>query len=61
MIAPSRLGALFVRRKAPFSPYGCGGHQEGNRRGGTENVPLIVGTEKPAELARKRFTAARNT
>ena len=37
------MGALYVRRKAPFTPYLYGGHQERGRRGGTENVALIVG------------------
>ncbi|MGO9269258.1 MAG: cysteine desulfurase family protein [Terriglobia bacterium] len=51
--APKGIGALYVRRKAPFSPLVYGGHQERNRRGGTESVPLIVGVGKAAELARK--------
>ena len=51
--APKGIGALYVRRKAPFSPYVYGGHQERNRRGGTESVPLIVGMGKAAELARR--------
>lgn len=53
--APKGIGALYVRRKAPFSPYVYGGHQERNRRGGTESVPLIVGIGKAAELARKHL------
>jgi cysteine desulfurase len=53
--APKGIGALYARRKAPFSAYICGGHQERNRRGGTENVPLIVGIGKAAELARKHL------
>jgi cysteine desulfurase len=40
--APKGIGALYVRRKAPFSPLICGGHQERNQRGGTESVPLIA-------------------
>jgi len=44
---------LFVRKKSPFTPLICGGHQERNMRGGTENVALIVGLGKAAELARK--------
>jgi cysteine desulfurase len=53
--APKGVGALYVRRKAPFSPMIHGGHQERNLRGGTECVPLIVGLGKAAELARKQL------
>jgi cysteine desulfurase len=52
--APKSVGALYVRRKAPFSPMLHGGHQERSLRGGTESVPLIVGMGKAAELARKQ-------
>lgn len=51
--APKGIGALYVRRKAPFSPFVHGGHQERNLRGGTENVAFIVGMGKAAELAAK--------
>jgi cysteine desulfurase len=53
--APKGIGALYVRRKAPFSPLVHGGHQERSLRGGTECVPQIVGIGKAAELARKRL------
>jgi len=53
--APKGIGALYVRRKTPFSPLIYGGHQERNRRGGTENVALIVGMGRAAELARKHL------
>ena len=53
--APKGIGALYVRRKAPFTPLIYGGHHERNRRGGTESVPLIVGVGKAAELARKHL------
>jgi len=53
--APKGIGALFIRRKAPFSPFVHGGHQERSLRGGTEGVPLIVGMGKAAELAKKRL------
>jgi len=52
--APKGIGALYVRRKIPFSPLIHGGHQERNLRGGTESVPLIVGIGKAAELARRQ-------
>jgi len=57
--APKGIGALYVRRKSPFSPLIHGGHQERGLRGGTENVPLIVGFGKAAELARKRTVDSR--
>lgn len=53
--APKGVGALFIRRKSPFSAFVEGGHQERGLRGGTENVPLIVGLGKAAELARKNL------
>jgi cysteine desulfurase len=53
--APKGIGALFVSRKTPFVPLIHGGHQEANRRGGTESVPLIVGLGKAAALARNHL------
>jgi cysteine desulfurase len=53
--APKGIGALYIRRKTPFSPFIHGGHQERNLRGGTENVALIAGMGKAAELARKNL------
>ncbi len=54
--APKGVGALYVHQKAPFSPYLHGGHQERGRRGGTENVALIVGLGKAAELAKMNIS-----
>ena len=48
---PKGIGALYVRKGTPFSPLVRGGPQERRRRGGTENVPGIVGLGKAAELA----------
>lgn len=53
--APKGIGALFVRRKIPFSPLIYGGHQERGRRGGTESIPLLVGLGKASELAHKKL------
>ena len=52
---PKGIGVLYVRRGTRFMPYLMGGHQEKQRRAGTENVPYIVGIAKAAELAQKRF------
>ncbi len=49
--APKGIGALYVRKKTPFVPFMAGGHQEGERRGGTENVASIIGLGKACELA----------
>lgn len=53
--APKGVGALFIRRRAKFSPHVIGGHQERGKRGGTENVASIVGFGKAAELAGSRL------
>src|SRR6266446_6593679 len=49
--SPKGIGLLYVRRRTRFEPYLIGGHQERDRRGGTENVPYIVGLGRAAELA----------
>ncbi|MBN1947449.1 MAG: cysteine desulfurase NifS [Bradymonadales bacterium] len=48
---PKGVGALFIRKRTKLLPQLLGGHQEGNRRAGTENVPGIVGLGQAAELA----------
>ncbi len=48
---PKGVGALYLRKGAKFKPLISGGPQERRRRGGTENVPGIVGLGKAAELA----------
>lgn len=49
--APKGIGVLYVRRGTRFAPFVIGGHQEEGRRGGTENVPYIIGLGKACELA----------
>jgi cysteine desulfurase len=56
--APKGIGALYVRRKSPFSPLVHGGHQERNRRGGTESVPLTVDMRKGGDIADASSVAA---
>ncbi len=53
--APKGIGILYIRRGTRFSPFLIGGHQEKGRRGGTENVPYIIGLGKACELAKKHL------
>ncbi|PNQ97828.1 cysteine desulfurase NifS [Azospirillum argentinense] len=50
MHGPKGVGALFIRKGVPFAPL-IHGHQERHRRGGTENVPAIVGFGAAANRA----------
>lgn len=63
---PRGIGGLLVRRGTRLTPFLEGGHQENDRRAGTESVPLIAGmttalqlwhrnhSERQAELASLR-------
>ncbi|TWA62180.1 cysteine desulfurase [Azospirillum brasilense] len=50
MHGPKGIGALYIRKGVPFAPL-IHGHQERHRRGGTENVPAIVGFGAAADRA----------
>jgi cysteine desulfurase len=54
--APKGIGALYVRKGTKFAPFIHGGPQERKRRGGTENVPGIIGLGVAAELAAAHLT-----
>lgn len=49
--APKGVAALYTRRGVRLHPQNIGGHQERERRGGTESVPLVVGFGKACEIA----------
>jgi cysteine desulfurase len=53
--APKGIGMLYVKRRMKYQPYVIGGGQEQGRRGGTENVPYIVGFGRAAEMALADF------
>jgi cysteine desulfurase len=48
---PKGVGALYIRKGVMLKPLIYGGHQESERRAGTENVAGIVGLAKAAELS----------
>ena len=53
LYAPKGVGALYVRRGVRLQQQNIGGHQERERRGGTESVAHIVAFGKACELAQK--------
>jgi len=55
LYAPKGVGALYVRRGVRLHGQNVGGHQERERRAGTENVPGIVAFGEAARLAREEF------
>ena len=57
LYAPKGVGALYVRRGVRLAVQNVGGHQERERRAGTENVPAIVAFGEAAKLAREEMPA----
>ena len=55
LYAPKGVGALYVKEGIEFEKFMDGGHQEKDKRGGTENVAEIVGLGKAAELAKNNI------
>ena len=49
---PKGIGLLFVLRGTPIAPIIFGGGHEGGRRGGTENVPGIIGFAEALRITR---------
>lgn len=48
---PKGIGVMYMRHGSPWLPWMHGGSQERRRRGGTLNVPGIIGLAKALELA----------
>jgi cysteine desulfurase len=55
LYAPKGVGALYIRRGVRVQGQNVGGHQERERRAGTENVPGIVAFGEAARLAREEL------
>ncbi|MGN1301247.1 MAG: cysteine desulfurase NifS [Clostridia bacterium] len=52
---PKGVGALYVKRGIDFKKIQDGGHQEKDKRAGTENVAGIVGLGKAIQIADKNI------
>lgn len=48
---PKGVGALYIKNRTPIVPWQHGGGQEFDMRGGTENIPGIVGFAKAQAIA----------
>ena len=59
--APKGIGIFYLRRGTRLKTFMLGGHQESGRRGGTENVPYIVGLGKAVDLAAANMDEERRT
>jgi len=55
LYAPKGVGALYVRKGVRLVEQNVGGHQERERRAGTENVPGIVAFGEAARIAREEM------
>lgn len=52
---PKGVGAIYINENVEFEKIQDGGHQEKNKRAGTENIAGIVGLAKAIELADKNL------
>lgn len=52
--APKGIGFLYIRKGIEIKPFIDGGKQEFGMRGGTENVPYIIGLAKAVEIAEEK-------
>ncbi|MDZ4697073.1 MAG: cysteine desulfurase family protein [Deltaproteobacteria bacterium] len=57
LYGPKAIGAVYIRQGLDLAPLIAGGHQEHERRPGTENVPAIVGFGVACEIARESMVS----
>jgi cysteine desulfurase len=55
MYGPKGAAALYVKKGTRIKPLILGGIQEKGRRGGTENIPAIIGFGRACELAKQEL------
>ncbi len=60
LYAPKGIGALYVKNDINFERIQHGGHQEQNKRAGTENVASIIALGKAIELIYSDFESYNN-
>ncbi|MEK7643825.1 MAG: cysteine desulfurase family protein [Patescibacteria group bacterium] len=54
---PKGIGILYKRRGVELTPQILGGSQEGGQRGGTENIPGIIGIAEALDISQKNKDA----
>jgi cysteine desulfurase len=57
---PKGIGALYIKKGSPFTPFIHGGHQESGMRSGTESVHNIAGFGAACEFIDRKITSNQN-
>ncbi|MBL3657729.1 cysteine desulfurase family protein [Fulvivirga sediminis] len=57
---PKGIGFMYINKNTKINPFIYGGAQERNMRGGTENVPGIIGLAKALEIAYQEMESHQN-
>ncbi|UII28521.1 cysteine desulfurase [Fulvivirga maritima] len=57
---PKGIGFMYINKNTKINPFIYGGAQERNMRGGTENVPGIIGLAKALEIAYQDMESHQN-
>ncbi len=57
---PKGIGFIYINKRNKVKPLIVGGGQEGGQRGGTENIPGVVGLAKALEISYKSNAVVQN-